>query len=422
MGLRPEPADADNIPTATAAPELATEPGKIGTPLTKTATRVVLLGAGPLGKELAIALQNYGVEVVAVGVEKNAPAMQVAHRQHVIDLLDSDALLDVLAIERPHIVIPEAGVIESSVLGEIEAGGARIVPSALAVQITMNREILRRQLAEDIGLPTPRYRFAGTYDEVASAVAEVGMPALIKPVLSAGGSGHAVIRTEADIAPAWQQAQHGGWRGDDDDGSPARVIVEEFLAFDAEVQVVVVRHIGGLTVCQPFGTDEDAGYVHSWQPCVVSLAQWQRISELAVAAVQKLPGFGVFTVELFLVGDQILVSEVIPRPTNAGLVTLVSQRPNEFDLQARAILGLPLAEPAVTPGAAKALRVVGKGKTIFGGLVQALEVPATSVRLFGEPKGEGHRLVGVALATADDVATACDRAAKAAAKITTRLV
>jgi len=419
MGSRPE---ADVIPTATAAPALSTKPGSIGTPLTTRATRVVLLGAGALGKELAIALHNYGVEVVAVGVEKNAPAMQVAHRQHVIDLLDSDALLDVLAIERPHIVVPEAGVIESSVLGEIEAGGARIVPSALAVQITMNREILRRQLAEDIGLPTPRYRFAGSYQEVEDAIAQVGLPVLIKPVLSAAASGHSVVRTASDAERAWQIAQQGGWRGDDDDGQPARVIVEEFVAFDAELQIQVVRHIGGVVVCPAIGTNEDAGFVQSWQPAELTTAQLNRCAELAVRAIGKLPGLGVFTVELLLKGDDILVSEVLPRPTSASLVTLVSQKPDVFDLQARAILGLPVEVPMVTPGAAKALLVNGKGEPKFSGLGKALSVPTAAVRLFGEPKGKGHRVVGVALANGSDVGEARGRTNAIAALIKARLV
>jgi phosphoribosylglycinamide formyltransferase 2 len=395
--------------------------GSIGTPLTSSATRVVLLGAGSLGKEMVIALQRLSAEVVAVGPDKNAPAMQVAHRAHVCDLLDSEALLDVLAIERPHVVVPEAGVMDSSVLGQIEAGGARIVPSALATQMTMNRELLRRLLAEDLRLPTPRYRFAGTLVEFEAAVAEVGLPVVVKPVHSAGAAGHSVVRNVGELASAWEVAQQGGWRSDDDDGGLARVIVEEFIDFDAEIQVLIVRHVAGIVVCPPIETIEENGFVASWQPAPVwyetGSDTWERIVEISLKAISKLPGNGVFVVELFLKGDEIFLSEVIPRPTGAGLVTLVSQDRCEFAMQARAILGLPVVAPVVIPGAARALWFAGDGAPVFSNLAAALEVPTADLRLYGKPKGEGLRRVGVAFATGEDTAQARERADACAAAV-----
>lgn len=433
--------DSDAILTNAATPATRTSQGSIGTPLTGDATRVVLLGAGELGKELAIELQRLGAEVIAVGSRDAEPAMQVAHRAHVVDLLDSDALLNVLAIERPHIVVPEAGVIEPSVLGEIEDGGARVVPSALTTQIAMNREILRRVLAEDLGLPTPNYRFAASYPELMEAVEQVGLPAIVKPVRSSAGAGHSVVRTLGDGQSAWQMAVNGGWFSSDDDGDREhRVIVEQNIAFDAELVVFVVRARGAsaldalpgpvetepaetapaetLTVCPPIQVVDDAGFAAAWQPPDLPAATLAKCGELAQLAVSALPGLGVFAVELLVVGDAVLVSEVTPRVVSAGFTTLVAQDFSVFALQARAILGLPVDTPLVlTAGAARALWVEGLGKPVFSRLDAALATPATRVLLYGKPKATRRRSVGIVLATAPDAVTARENADQAATTI-----
>lgn len=358
-----------SILTSAAAPASLNTPGTLGTPLTGDATRVVLLGAGELGKELAIELQRLGVEVTAVGSRDAEPAMQVAHRSHVVDLLDSDALLNVLAIERPHIVVPEAGVIEPSVLGEIEDGGARVVPSALTTQLTMNREILRRLLAEDLKLPTPDYQFAGSYPELLTALEKVGLPAVVKPVRSAGGAGHSVVREVAEAQTAWQSAVNGGWFSSDDDADlEPRVIVEEYVPYDAELVVFVVRarESETLLVCPVIQVTDDGGFTSAWQPATVDAAIIEQAKELAQAAVSALPGLGVFAVELFVVGDRVLISEVTPRLVSAGFVTLASQQPSVFEMQTRATLGLPVCAPVINGcAAARAIWVEGSGKPVF---------------------------------------------------------
>ena len=423
MALAPVP-DPTSILTNAAAPASATASGTLGTPLTGSATRVVLLGAGELGKELAIELQRLGAEVIAVGSRDAEPAMQVAHRAHVVDLLDSDALLNVLAIERPHIVVPESGVIEASVLGEIEDGGARVVPSALTTQLTMNREILRRMLAEDLRLPTPKYRFAASYPELMAAISEIGLPAVVKPVRSSAGAGHSVVRSEADGQQAWQMAVNGGWFSSDDDADlEPRVIVEEYVPFDAELVVFVVRARaadGGeqAVVCPLIQADDDGGFASAWQPANVTPEVAAKAEALAARAIAGLPGLGVFAVELFVVGDEVLISEVTPRVVGAGFVTMASQDFCIFSMQARAVLGLPVSPPQlVTPAAARALWVEGAGKPVFSRLDNALAVPGTRVFLFGKPKATRRRAVGAVLATGPDAETARQRADQAATSI-----
>jgi phosphoribosylglycinamide formyltransferase 2 len=385
----------------------------IGTPLSSTATRAVLLGAGELGKEVAIELQRLGVEVVAVDRYADAPAMQVAHRSQVVDMTDPEALRAVLAHEQPHLIVPEVEAIATEVLAEFE-GRARVVPTARATQLTMDREGIRRLAAEVLGLPTSEYRFADSLDELRAGVTAVGMPCVVKPVMSSSGKGQSVIRTQADIQNAWEYARSGG-RVD-----RARVIVEAFVPFDFEITLLTVRHAGGVTFCDPVGHLQiDGDYRESWQPAAMSpavLAEAQRVAEAITGA---LGGWGLFGVELFIVGEQVVFSEVSPRPHDTGMVTLVSQDLSEFALHARAILGLPVPQPLRLAGdgeaaASVAVVVEGTGVPVFSGVDQALSVPTSQVRLFGKPRVEGHRRVAVTLARGADVEQARNRARQAA--------
>lgn len=385
----------------------------IGTPLSLHATRAMLLGSGELGKEVAIELQRLGVEVIAVDRYADAPAMQVAHRSHVIDMTDPVALRAVLADEQPHLIVPEVEAIATEVLAEFE-GQARVVPTARATQLTMDREGIRRLAAEELGLPTSDYRFADDLAELRAGVAAVGMPCVVKPVMSSSGKGQSVIRTEADIDTAWTHARSGG-RVD-----RARVIVEAFVPFDFEITLLTVRHAGGVTFCDPVGHLQiDGDYRESWQPAAMGadvLAQAQQVAEAITGA---LGGWGLFGVELFIVGDQVVFSEVSPRPHDTGMVTLASQDLSEFALHARAILGLPVPQPLRLAGdgeAAASVAVVadGTGVPVFSGVDQALSVPTSQVRLFGKPRVEGHRRVAVTLARGADVEHARSRARQAA--------
>ena len=316
----------------------------LGTPLTPGATRVVLLGSGELGKEVAIELQRLGAEVVAVDRYPDAPAMQVAHRAHVVDMLDADALRTVLAAEAPHVVVPEIEAIATGVLVEMEAAGMRVVPTARATRLTMDREGIRRLAAEELGLPTSPYRFVDSLDELHAAVDAVGLPCVVKPVMSSSGKGQSVVRTPDDVAHAWEYAQTGGRTAGS--GAVARCIVEGFVAFDSEITLLTVRHVGGTVFCDPVGhVQVDGDYRESWQPAALPdgvLAEAQRVAATVTGA---LGGWGVFGVELFVVGDRVLFSEVSPRPHDTGLVTLVSQDLSEFALHARAVLGLPVDAP-----------------------------------------------------------------------------
>jgi len=419
--------------TNAASPAHLVPTGTIGTPFTAGAMRVVLLGAGELAKELAIELQRLGGEVVAVGSYAAAPAMQVADRGHVVDLLDPDVLLNVLAIERPHVVIPVAGALDPSVLGEIEDGGARVVPSALATQMSLDREIMRRLLAEDLGLPTPKYEFASSYPALVEALAEVGLPAVVKSVRSSAGSGHTVVRSVADAETAWETANSGGWLSADEHGDhEPRVIVEEYVPFDAELVVFVVRAWApndgeAAFACPAIQVIENNGFVAAWTPAVgpggVSADVAERAQALALESISALPGWGVFAVEFlveFLVeGDRILVSEVSPRPAGAGFVTMAAWDTSVFAMEARAVLGLPVSPPvAYTSAAARALWVTGVGKPSFVDLDQALATfPNSRALLFGKPNTDQRRAVAMVLATGPDAETARQQADGAAATI-----
>ena len=409
-----------------ASPASELSVGTFGVPLTAEATRVVLLGSGELGKELALELHRLGVEVTAVGSYVAGPAMQAAHRGHVVDMLDSDQLLNVLAVERPHIVVPVAGRLEPGILGEIEDGGARVAPSALALQLATDRELLRRVIAEDLGLPTPKYRFAASYAELTEALEQVGLPAVVKPVRSAAGAGHSVVRDRLDAQAAWESAIAGGWFSSDDDADrEPRVIVEEFVPFDAELVVFVVRHRATdgseqLVICPAIQAVEDGGFVAAWCPPQVAPELLARADDLALQAVAALPGLGVFAVELLVTGDQLLVSEVSPRVVSAGFVTMAAWDLSIFALQARAILGLPVSPPRViaVAAAARGLWATGDGKPLISGIDQALaDQPSARVMLYGKPASSGRRAVGMVLATGHDVEAARDAANQAALDI-----
>ena len=391
----------------------------IGTPLTPTATRALLLGSGELGKELAIELQRLGVEVIAVDRYANAPAMHVAHRSHVLDMLDGPALRALIAVVKPDIVIPEIEAIATEELAAVEAAGVRVVPTARATRLTMDREGIRRLASEELGLPTSPYAFAGTLDEAALAAATIGFPCVVKPVMSSSGKGQTVVRAADDVAAAWEHAQTGGRAS----GKAARVIVEGFVDFDYEITLLTVRHGGGTTVLEPIGHRQvDGDYRESWQPQPMSEAARAAAEEIALAVTGALGGWGVFGVELFVAGDHVLFSEVSPRPHDTGLVTLVSQDLSEFALHARAVLGLPI--PGVEqrgPAASCAVIAEGEGVPVFDGVADALAVPGVELRLFGKPTVAGHRRVGVALARAADVEKARALAREAAARLRVRL-
>jgi phosphoribosylglycinamide formyltransferase 2 len=391
---------------------------QLGTPLSASATRVLLLGSGELGKEVAIELQRLGAEVVAVDSYANAPAMQVAHRFHVVDMLDPVELRAVIDLERPHVVVPEVEAIATAVLADVEADGVRVVPTARATQLTMNREGIRRLAAEELGLPTSPFRFVDTADELAAATAELGFPCVLKPVMSSSGKGQSVLHGPEELAAAWRYAQEGGRAGG------GRCIVEGFVEFDSEITLLTVRHAGGTSFLDPVGhIQTDGDYRESWQPAALSAAALAAAQAVAAKVTDALGGWGLFGVELFIVGDDVLFSEVSPRPHDTGMVTMVSQDLSEFALHARAVLGLPAGgaerlggttEPAA---ASCAVLAHGFGVPRFGGVDAALAVPTVQVRLFGKPKVAGHRRVAVTLARGADVAQARQRAREAAAAI-----
>lgn len=386
----------------------------IGTPLTSTATRVLMLGGGELGKEVVLELQRFGCEVIVADRYANAPAMQVAHRHHVINMLDGTALRAVIEAEQPHLIVPEIEAIATDTLIELEHEGFTVVPTARAAKLTMNREGIRRLAAETLQLPTSPYRFADTESEFAAAVREIGMPCVVKPVMSSSGKGQSVIRASADIGPAWQYAQEGGRAG------KGRVIVEGFVDFDYEITLLTVRSRHGTQFCAPIGhVQVDGDYRESWQPQPMAAAALAHSEAIARAVTDALGGYGLFGVELFIKGEQAIFSEVSPRPHDTGLVTLISQDLSEFALHARAILGLPI--PAIRqlgPAASCALLVEGHSEQVqFGQLDQALAEPDTQLRLFGKPAVQGKRRMGVTLARADDLMQARRKAVAAAQQI-----
>jgi phosphoribosylglycinamide formyltransferase 2 len=387
----------------------------IGTPFTDGATRVMLCGSGELGKEVVIELQRYGVEVIAVDSYANAPAMQVADRFHVISMLDGAALRKVIETERPHLIVPEVEAIATDTLAAIEAEGlATVIPTARATQLTMNREGIRRLAAEELGLTTSPYRFAATEEEYHAAVAEIGLPCVVKPIMSSSGKGQSTIKRPEDIQAAWDYAQKGGRAG------KGKVIVEGFVEFDYEITQLTIRHVGGTSFCEPIGHIQiDGDYRESWQPQPMSELARQRAQEYAKAITDALGGRGIFGVELFVKGEEIIFSEVSPRPHDTGMVTMISQDLSQFALHARAILGLPI--PAIRllgPSASAVLLVEGESHNItYGNLEQALAEPDTQVRLFGKPNVAGKRRMGVALARDTDIESAREKAKKASAAI-----
>lgn len=387
---------------------------KIGTTLTTVGRKALLCGSGELGKEVAIELQRYGVEVVALDRYANAPAMQVAHRSYVLSMLDGKRLREIIEQERPDYIIPEIEAIATPVLVELEKEGYNVVPTAKAVLLTMNREGIRRLAAEELGLPTSPYRFAGTRGEFDEAVAEIGMPCVVKPVMSSSGHGQSVIRSAADIDRAWHYAQEGGRAG------AGRVIVEGFVNFDYEITLLTVRHSGGTTVLRPVGHHQvDGDYRESWQPQPMSASAMEQAEQIARSITGALGGYGIFGVELFVCGDRVIFSEVSPRPHDTGMVTMISQDLSEFALHARAVLGLPI--PSVRfyrPSASKAIVVEGDtDKVVFGNLEEVLAEEDVQIRLFGKPEVSGHRRMGVILASADTVEEVRAKAERAYAKL-----
>jgi phosphoribosylglycinamide formyltransferase 2 len=382
----------------------------------------MLLGSGELAKEVVIELQRLGVEVIAVDRYEGAPAQQVAHRYHVIDMLDGEALRALIERERPDIVVPEIEAISTVTLQELEAAGVvRVVPTARAARLTMDREGIRRLAAEELGLPTSSFLFVDTFEEFQAAVVQIGLPCVVKPVMSSSGKGQSLLRTMADVVSAWEYAQTGG-RGNR--GMNARVIVESFVKFDYEITLLTVQHSGGCTICEPVGHVQiDGDYRESWQPQPMSAVALAKARAIAEQVTSALGGFGIFGVELFVVGDDVLFSEVSPRPHDTGLVTLISQDLSEFALHARALLGLPI--PALTqygPSASCAVLATGDGVPIFDAVDAALVVPGTELRLFGKPEVHGHRRVAVTLARGESISAARETAQNAAAALGTHLV
>ena len=380
---------------------------RLGTALTPDATKVMMLGCGELGKEVVIELQRLGVEVVAVDRYANAPAMQVAHRSHVIDMLDGPALQQIIEREAPDLVVPEIEAIATPTLVAMEAAGLNVVPNATATQLTMDREGIRRLAAEQLGVRTSPYEFADNKIDYRAAVKRIGMPCIVKPVMSSSGKGQSMIRTAADIDASWQYAAEGAR------GAARAVIIEGFIDFDYEVTLLTVRHRDGTTFCAPIGHRQEGGdYQESWQPQAMSattLAASQQIAEKVIAA---LGGWGLFGVEFFVKDDEVYFSEVSPRPHDTGMVTLISQDLSEFALHARAILGLPI--PSIRqfgPAASAVILAEGHSKSLsFSGLEQAMAQPDTQLRLFGKPDVDGERRVGVALALGESIESARNKA------------
>jgi phosphoribosylglycinamide formyltransferase 2 len=391
----------------------------LGTPHSKSATKFLLLGSGELGKEVAIEAQRLGVEVIAVDRYANAPAMQVAHRSHVISMLDGEALRRIIELEKPDFIVPEIEAISTQTLVELEQEGYHVVPTATATQLTMNREGIRRLAAEELGLPTSPYQFAASFSEYESAVAAIGLPCVIKPLMSSSGKGQSVVRQAADIEKAWEIAQTAGRAG------ACHVIVEAFIPFDYEITLLTVRHVGGTSFCAPIGHLQINGdYRESWQPHPMPDAVLKRAQEIAKAVTDALGGYGLFGVEFFVKNNEVYFSEVSPRPHDTGLVTLISQDLSEFALHVRAILGLPI--PAIRQlgfSASSALLAHGHGTSIqYHHVSEALRHQDVQLRLFGKPEVQGERRVGVVLSLAEDVEAARMKANLALSKIEVEVV
>ena len=391
----------------------------LGTPYSNGATRAMLLGSGELGKEVAIELQRLGVEVIAVDRYTNAPAMQVAHRSHVISMLDGDALSQLVRQEKPHFIIPEIEAIATETLQKLEQDGFNIVPTALATRLTMDREGIRRLAAETLKLPTSPYFFAETEADYQQAVAQIGFPCVIKPVMSSSGKGQSVVRKPEQVATAWQYAQEGGRAG------RGRVIIEGFVPFDYEITLLTISAVDGVHFCAPIGhRQEDGDYRESWQPQAMSDELLAKSQHVAREVVSALGGYGLFGVELFIKGDEVYFSEVSPRPHDTGMVTLISQDLSEFALHVRAILGLPIGKiTQYGPAASAVILREGDSTDIgYGNLSSALAlIPGAQLRLFGKPEIAGRRRLGVALVRAENVELAIEQAKQVAAAVDVKL-
>lgn len=386
----------------------------IGNPFTPVEKKAVLCGSGELGKEIAIELERYGVHIVAVDKYANAPAMQVAQSSHVLSMLDGDALAEMIEKENPDLIIPEVEAIATPKLIELEKKGYTVIPTANATYLTMNREGIRRLAAEELGIPTSRYEFAQTEDEFRAAVGRIGFPCVVKPVMSSSGHGQSVVRDESQVAEAWRISQEGGRAGG------GKVIVEGFVDFDYEITLLTVRHCAGTTFLKPVGHHQvDGDYRESWQPQGMSAAAEKKAQEIAGKITDALGGYGIFGVELFVKGEDVIFSEVSPRPHDTGMVTMISQDMSEFALHARAVLGLPIPEVRFYgPSASKAIVVEGNTTEYeFQDVDKVLEEPGVQVRFFGKPEIKGHRRVGVILATDETVEKALQKAERAYSKL-----
>lgn len=382
--------------------------------MTSSAVKVMMLGSGELGKEVVIEFQRYGVEVIAVDRYENAPAMQVAHRAYTISMLDGNVLSELVRKEKPNFIVPEVEAIATDTLVELEKEGFRIIPTATATQLTMNRKGIRTLAAEKLGLKTSPYRFAVTKAEFATAIKSIGMPCVIKPIMSSSGKGQSVVRTEKDIDNAWQYAQEGGRSGG------GEVIIEGFVDFDYEITLLTIKHKVGVSFCAPIGHRQEHGdYQESWQPHPMTEKALANSQDIATEVVNALGGVGIFGVEFFVKGDDVYFSELSPRPHDTGMVTMISQDLSEFALHVRAILGLPI--PVIRqlgPSASSVVLVKGKSSNIiYSGLEEALEEPDTQLRLFGKPEVNGERRMGVCLAKGTTIEEARAKANRAAGRI-----
>lgn len=392
---------------------------KIGSVLTPAATKALLLGSGELGKEVALELQRYNVEVIACDKYPNAPAMQVAHRSYVFNMLDGETLRSVIEQEKPDHIIPEVEAIATETLVELEKEGYHVTPTARAARLTMNREGIRRLAAEELGITTSRYRFASDEAEFRAAVEEIGIPCVVKPIMSSSGHGQSTIKSADQIDEAWREAQEGGRAG------AGRVIVEGFVDFDYEITLLTVRSVSGTLCCEPVGHIQINGdYRYSWQPQPMSTTALAKAQKIAKKVTDALGGYGIFGVELFIKGDEVIFSEVSPRPHDTGMVTMISQDMSEFALHARALMGLPV--PAIRfygPSASRAIVVEGDTDKIeMDNLEKVLEEPGVQLRIFGKPEIKGHRRMGVILATADTVEEARAKAERAYERLTVNVL
>lgn len=389
----------------------------IGTPLTNNSTKVLLCGSGELGKEVAIELQRYGCEVIAIDRYDNAPAMQVAHRSYSIDMLDEKSLRSIIEKEKPNLIVPEVEAIATNVLVDLESEGFNVIPTARATSLTMNREGIRKLAAEELGLQTSPYRFASNKSEFDQAIQEVGIPCVVKPIMSSSGKGQSTITAEDQIEDSWQYAQEGGRAG------AGKVIVEGFVEFDYEITLLTVRHKNGTSFCEPIGhVQSDGDYRQSWQPQPMTDDALSSAQKVAESITSALGGYGIFGVELFIKGDEVIFSEVSPRPHDTGLVTLISQDISQFALHARAILGLPIPN-IMQHGPCASSVILGEGHSeeiSFNGVDKALNEPDTQIRLFGKPSISGRRRLGVAVARGNSIDEAKDKAIRASEAIDIR--